>query len=1002
MHDLFITNLQRMDFDPTDKEFRSVVFVAEKDHKNLSFSQIIALEEAEKFEATAVYFRLFSDNRSPVPQIYIYDNSETENELSDAKLAEIHRDLWSNCKIPMFVVISKMDIEIFDSRKPVEIVEGKLKTSPIDTLNVASEAVAEYKKLKKYSKELFDSGVFWENDEAKGHFLESTSAYRDLINNLKFIREEFIKKVGLPEKVAHKLLVFGILIKYLEERGNENGGLFAKNFFCEFNAENFCGVLRQKGKIISLFNKLSQKFNGKIFEWANEEEAEIVEKADLTSLAEFLDADFQMTTRQGTLFGWKLYSFNHLPIELISSVYEEFLNNEKGVVYTPEFLVNTLIDESMPQKDYQKTDFKTIDISCGSGIFLVSVFKKLVQRHRYSEFPETGKLLKLKSDELLGIIKKNIFGIDIKEDARNLTVFSLCLALCDELTPPQIWEELRFNETFDDNFKTANFFEYIDDKNNHGKFDLVIGNPPFISLTKDKNGKYFKEKIENEQIEKYYGTYKEKKSNERKKMYVNEDIVSKDKSGIFPDNQTALMFLEQSTLLLKDNGLVCLIMPSAPLLYNNSFEFRKHFFPKHQVTQILDFTNLDEFLFEADVPTSAIFVYKQEHDEEKSITHVTIRRTKSNEDKIFFEIDKYDFHYVSQQKAINDKHIWKCNLLGGGRLHNLINRLSDVTTIGNYLENKKETDGWNYGVGYEVGSLSKQINPAPYIYLQPTLPTTALTENGVNKNQITIETAQKFHRISDERLFMPPHLLVKTNIGKDKIPTYFSDEYLTFKKVILGIAAPKNDQTQLLELSESFNKNKSIYRFMIAATSNKYLVSRAATLTQDILNLPYPEDQEDLQLSYVEQILCDDVLNSYIQIKSKSSKAKMNKFADESNLIKYGKVFNKLLNSVYGKSGKRFYLNKIYHWGEFYVTEFNYGSETKEIEFEKITEQTEDNLKSIITNELGRNFHLQRVIRINERNKFTFIKPKNLRYWLRSIAIKDADEVFSGLVKAGY
>ena len=123
--------------------------------------------------------------------------------------------------------------------------------------------------------------------------------------------------------------------------------------------------------------------------------------------------------------------------------------------------------------------------------------------------------------------------------------------------------------------------------------------------------------------------------------------------------------------------------------------------------------------------------------------------------------------------------------------------------------------------------------------------------------------------------------------------------------------------------------------------------------------------------------------------------------ASESDLRKYGKVFNSLLNSVYGKSEKSFYLNKIYDWGEFYITEFNYGSEEKKTDFEKIDELT-DNLKSLITNELGRNFQLQRIIRINERNKFSFLKPKSLRYWLRSIAIKDADEVFSGLVKAGY
>ncbi len=89
---------------------------------------------------------------------------------------------------------------------------------------------------------------------------------------------------------------------------------------------------------------------------------------------------------------------------------------------------------------------------------MVAAFKRLAQRHRYAKFRETGELIHLKSDELLQIIKENIFGVDIEEDAVSLTVFSLCLALCDQLTPKEIWEELKFNETFQDNFKPKNSF----------------------------------------------------------------------------------------------------------------------------------------------------------------------------------------------------------------------------------------------------------------------------------------------------------------------------------------------------------------------------------------------------------------------------------------------------------------------------------------------------------------------------------------------------------------
>ena len=351
MHDLFIQNLKRMDFDPNDKELRSVVLVSEKTDSDLVASQIIELEKAEKFGATAVYFRLFSDNRSLVPQIYIYDNSQ--NQLSKEKLAEIHRDLWSSCRIPMFIVIGKTDVQIFDTRKPVTISnDNKLKTSPIvPPINFVSEAV------KLYSKKLFDNGIFWESRQAEGHFLESKSAYKMLIKDLIFVRNSFIKTTNLPDETANKLLVFSILIKYLEERGNENENFFAKDFFQESGANTFCDVLRQEGQLVLLFEKLSNKFNGRIFEFANESEKTNVANANLEGLADFLDADVELQSGQGYL--WRKYSFNHLPVEIISSVYETFLNERKDAVYTPEFLVNTLVDESMPQSDINNASVKT-------------------------------------------------------------------------------------------------------------------------------------------------------------------------------------------------------------------------------------------------------------------------------------------------------------------------------------------------------------------------------------------------------------------------------------------------------------------------------------------------------------------------------------------------------------------------------------------------------------------------------------------------------------------
>lgn len=988
MRELFIENLQNLDFDTSSQESRSVLFISQKCDKDLTPTEAFALETAEKFNATAVYFRHFpkEDNRPPLPQIYLYDN--TEILLSEEQLAYIHRDLWSNSRIPMFLVIEKTEVKIFDTREPVTVIGKEIKTVAIDTIKFSADAI------KQYSRKLFDSGIFWETEKAKGHFLESTSAYKDLVDGLRRIRNEFLKDARLPVNTANKILVFAILIKYLEERGNEDESLFAQNFFQEFNAKDLCGVLRQKGKITALFERLSQHFNGRIFEWANSEEKHVVENTDFSELADFLDANIEENKQ---LILWRKYSFNRLPIELISTVYETFLTDKKDAVYTPEFLVNTLLDEAMSLEGiYENTAFKVIDVSCGSGVFLVGAFKRLAQRNRYLNFKKTGELLPAKPDDLLKIIKDNIFGVDIEDESIRLTTFSLCLALCDELTPKEIWTELKFDNTFQTNFQAENFFDYLENnKSDFGTWDLVIGNPPFIELSirRNNDGIY------------YYTDQNNKVVKLGSEISQKIEIGRKNQKPIFPQNQIALMFLDQAPHLLKENGLICLILPAAPLLYNNSPEFRKHFFPKHQVSQILDFTVLEVFKrydpktqkVKANVSTVALFARKQICNEKQRIEHIIFRKTRSVEERLFLELDKYDVHPVSQQKALCDKHVWKCNLLGGGRLTFLINRLSELPTIEDFI---KRSDDWFVNEGYIIGSANQK--PAPYITGRPLLPTKAFTDMGVDLNKITIETAELFEGVRTEELFTPPHLLIKENIGKNKIPTYFSNEYLTFKDSIIGIAVPENKREDLLKLHEAFERYKDVYRLFITATSSKYLIKKATVIQkQDIMNLPYPENEEELELSFVERILCEDVLTYYSNLISKGSNAKANQDANEEELKLFGEVFTKALNSIYEQPNKCFYLKRIYDWGEYCMTEFSYDENNAYERTEKGS-QIGNEIKTLVETKYRESVYLIKIVKLYQKNKIYLLKPKSLRFWLRSIALRDADEVFSDLIKAGY
>lgn len=71
---------------------------------------------------------------------------------------------------------------------------------------------------------------------------------------------------------------------------------------------------------------------------------------------------------------------------------------EKGLFYTPSHLTKLLIDECIPLKKYKELNlknFKVLDPACGSGIFLVVAFKRLVQIWRLQnemKFPDITDL----------------------------------------------------------------------------------------------------------------------------------------------------------------------------------------------------------------------------------------------------------------------------------------------------------------------------------------------------------------------------------------------------------------------------------------------------------------------------------------------------------------------------------------------------------------------------------------------------------------------------------
>ncbi len=148
--------LQEIGFQLDEIQKPSIIFVSElkETNKDITPFQILELERASLFEADAVFFRYFEDGRPPLPQVYIYDNSR--NRLND--YTKIHKELWSSCHIPTFIVIENTKVKFFDSRKPISI-NSKGETFTKEVASIDLNDITQYANiLEKYNAEKFILG----------------------------------------------------------------------------------------------------------------------------------------------------------------------------------------------------------------------------------------------------------------------------------------------------------------------------------------------------------------------------------------------------------------------------------------------------------------------------------------------------------------------------------------------------------------------------------------------------------------------------------------------------------------------------------------------------------------------------------------------------------------------------------------------------------------------------------------------------------------------------
>jgi hypothetical protein len=395
------------------------------------FTNNTEYQELGKMGADKVYFS------GDFPAV-LFKNVNVFDDNSLKQIADIQHKAWNYRKIMFLFAISDTEIRIYNCyEKPKYLrtdadFETELKGYEVFKCSKTDKENLEIL-VELFSQVGVDCGLVWTSDSGIREKIKIQKRIdKYLVQSLVKTADALNKDIENKE-IIHGLLMRSLFILYLEDKGSaDEAGLYSS---IKDGAKSYFDILEDVDDTYKLFKKLHEHFNGNVFP-VIENEKNFITKEHLRKIRGcFTDGDIVGNPK---LFeNWRVFDFSFIQIELLSEIYENFLGElkkERGQFYTPYPLVELILNEKLSTKNEREYNVKIGDIACGSGIFLVEGYKRLVRRWKNAN---PGK--KISFIELQNILVNNIYGIEIDPIAIKVVAFSLYLALVEQLDTKTLW-----------------------------------------------------------------------------------------------------------------------------------------------------------------------------------------------------------------------------------------------------------------------------------------------------------------------------------------------------------------------------------------------------------------------------------------------------------------------------------------------------------------------------------------------------------------------------------
>lgn len=567
---------------------------------------------------------------------------------------------------------------------------------------------------------------------------------------------------------------------------------------------------------------------------------------------------------------WGDLDFAHIPIGLLSEVYERFAHRHLGkkaanesMHYTPRHIAEFMIDEAFEGLDpSHRHRARLLDPAAGGGVFLTIGFRKLV-----AELWSARKRRPSRKD-IRKILYEQIRGFDINPSALKLAALGLYLTAIEVDPDPTDLDGQSFQPLFawandadsgtvltcarlpsepESNPYVLGSLGPAIGQPHHKRYDIVISNPPWTALSTKVGAK--------ETVKKFHSVVRDVARDRAKENNQHPGLLKIAESYQNPDGVPDMPFAWRSMEWAKDSGIIALALHGRFLFKQADMgaKARDAIFTGLRVTGILNGAAVRKENVWPNVtpPWCLLFARNEVPEDHHQFHYVSIELEKRLNTQGRIRIDHKSAHPVEFGVLRENPQLLKTLFRGTAMDATVMEHIASMPTV--LLKDYMASHGLRSGQGYQVFENGGDRNDSSQMIRMLDLDRAWAPKFAANSNTIANRFSRRtLHRPRDIEIYRAPLLIVP-----ESIPEHPEDgcgliaiEDIAYRASFVGYSAHgfRNGDPEALARYLHVLTYSKLFQYHILMSSAKFGVERDAILKEDVDNFPIiPFEKLDAQ-----------------------------------------------------------------------------------------------------------------------------------------------------------